>query len=87
MVGTHFEGFVSSHHQAGLLVLLVLEKSDIPSASLLPLSSIAIEPEELGSHLECLVFGFLEGLGLDFLGQMDDGLEVLVFALLHLESR
>lgn len=81
MVGANLQGLVSSHHQAGLSVLLVLQQSDITSSSLLPLVGLADELEELGAHLEHLLLHLLVGLDLDLLGKADDGLEVDILGL------
>lgn len=92
MVGADLERLLSSHNQADLVVLLVLEQSDITSSSLLPLAAgsgdlLAIlldgldELEQLGAHLEELLLRLLVGLDVDLLGQLDDGLEVNVLAL------
>lgn len=81
MVGADLEGLVSSHNKSGLAVLLVLQQTDITSAALLPLAGLLDELEELGAHLEKLLLGLLVGLGLDLLGQLDDGLEVDVLGL------
>ena len=58
------------------MVLLVLKKPDIASSSFLPLLAIAIKFEQFGPHLENLFFRLFVGLCLDFLGQMDNRLEV-----------
>lgn len=92
MVGADLERLLSSHNQADLVVLLVLEKSDITGSSLLPLARggggiLAIlldgldKLEQLGAHLEELLLRLLVGLDVDLLGQLDDGLEVDVLAL------
>lgn len=92
VVGADLERLLSSHNQADLVVLLVLEQSDIASSSLLPLAGggggiLAIllggldELEQLGAHLEELLLRLLVGLDIDLLGQLDDGLEVNVLAL------
>lgn len=92
MVGADLESLLASHHQADLGVLLVLEQSDITSSALLPLASsggglLAVllggldELEQLGAHLEELLLRLLVGLDVDLFGQLDDGLEVDVFAL------
>jgi hypothetical protein len=54
----------------------VLQKSDIASTTLLPLTRLAVELEKLCTHLKGLFLQLLVGLGLDFLGEMNDGLEV-----------
>ena len=86
MIGADFKSLVSSHDQTSLLILLVFEQPDITSTSLLPLSTISVELEELGSHLEGLLFSFFVSLGLDLLGQADDGFKLnigfLFFSLL-----
>lgn len=51
-----------------------------------PLLALTVELEQLGPHLEGLLFAFLVGGRLDFLGQVHDGLEVRVLALLDLFS-
>lgn len=76
MVSADLEGLVSAHNQTGLLVLLVLEQSDVSGTTLLPLLAIAIESEELRTHLEHLLLEFFVGLGFHLLGQADDGFEV-----------
>lgn len=81
MVGADLEGLVTAHDQAGLAVLLVLKQTDVTSASLLPLAGLLDELEKLGAHLEDLLLRLLVGLGLDLLGQLDDGLEVDILGL------
>ena len=76
VVGADLEGLVAAHHQAGLLVLLVLEQAHVTSTTLLPLLAITVELEELSTHLEGLLLQLLVGLGLHLLGQADDRLEV-----------
>jgi hypothetical protein len=76
VVGADLEGLVSSHHQTGLLVLLVLQQSHITGTTLLPLPGFAVELEKLRAHLEDLLLKFLVGLDVDLLGQVDDRLKV-----------
>ena len=76
VVGADLEGLVSAHDQASLAVLLVLEQTNVTSATLFPLGSLANKFEQLGAYLEHLLLGLLVGLGLDLFGQLDDGLEV-----------
>lgn len=84
VVGADFQGLVSSHDQAGLVVLFVLQQSDISGSTLLPLVGILDELEELRAHLEDLVLEFLIGLDLDLLGETDHGLEVDILRFWHL---
>lgn len=81
MVGADLQGLVSSHDQSSLAVLLVLQKSDISSSTLLPLVGVLDELEELRAHLEDLVLELLVGLDIDLLSEADDGLEVNVLRL------
>lgn len=81
VVGADLQGLVSAHHQASLLVLLVLKQSNIASTTLLPFLALAIESEQLSAHLESLLFKFLVGLGFHLLGQADNRLEVNVRGL------
>lgn len=81
MVGADLEGLVASHDQSGLAVLLVLEQTDVTSTTLLPLAALLDELEKLGAHLESLLLSLLVGLGINLLGQLDDGLEVNVLGL------
>ena len=76
MVRANLQGLVPSHNQAGLLVLLVLQKSDVTSTTLLPLTRLAVELEKLCTHLKGLFLQLFVGLSLDFLGKVNDGLEV-----------
>lgn len=76
MVGADLQSLISSHNQSRLAVLLVLQESNVPSSTFLPLVGLAHELEELCPHLEGLLLELLVGLGVDFLGQADDGLEV-----------
>lgn len=76
MVGADLQGLIPAHDQAGLLVLLVLQQTHITSATLLPLLALTVELEQLGAHLEHLLLKLLVGLGLNLLGQANDGLEV-----------
>ena len=82
MVGADLEGLVSPHDEASLAVLLVLEESDIASSPLLPLPALAVELEQLGPHLEGLLLGLLVGLGVNFLGEVDYGLEINIRLLI-----
>ena len=82
VVGADLEGLVAAHHETGLLVLLVLEQADVTGTTLLPLLRLAVELEELGAHLEGLLLKLLVGLGLNLLGQVNDGLEVDIGGLL-----
>ena len=86
MVGADLERLVSPHDQPGLAVLLVLEKSDLAGTTLLPLPGVTVETEQLGAHLERHLFGLLVGLGVDFLGEVNHGLEVYVDLLLRVGS-
>lgn len=91
VIGADLEGFVSSHNQASLAILFVLQQTHIAGSSLLPLSRLTVKLEELGSHLEHLLLGLFVRLGLDFLGQVYDWLKVnigflLVCFVLHLRS-
>lgn len=76
VVRANFQGLISTHNQAGLLVLLVLQESDIAGTTLLPLTRLAVELEKLCTHLKGLFLQLFIGLGLDFLGKVNDGLEV-----------
>lgn len=82
MVGANLERLVSAHDETSPAVLLVLEKSDLTGSALLPLSAVTVETEELGAHLEGGLLRLLVGPGVDFLGEVDDGLEVYVYLLL-----
>lgn len=82
VVGANLERLVSAHNKTSPAVLLVLEKSDLTGSALLPLSAVTVETEELGAHLEGGLLGLLVGPGVDFLGKVDDGLEVYVYLLL-----
>lgn len=81
MVSADLEGLVAAHHEAGLLVLLVLEQADVTGTTLLPLLAVTVEFEKLGTHLEGLLLQLLVGLGLHLLGQADDRLEVNIRGL------
>jgi hypothetical protein len=76
VVGADLEGLIPAHDQTGLLVLLVLQETDVTGTTLLPLLALAVKLEQLGPHLEHLLLELLVGLGLNLLGQADDGLEV-----------
>lgn len=76
MVGADLQGLVTAHDQTGLLVLLVLQQTHITSTTLLPLLAVTVELEKLGAHLEGLLLQLLVGLGLNLLGEANDGLEV-----------
>jgi hypothetical protein len=82
MVGADLQRLVSAHDQPGLAILLVLEQPDISSTALLPLAALAVELEELSTHLEHLFLGLLVGLGLDLLREVHNRLEVNVGFLL-----
>ncbi len=81
MVRADLQGLVPAHDNAGLAVLDVLEETNISGSAFLPLARFLHELEELGAHLEKLLLRLLVGLGLDLLGQVDDGLEVNVLGL------
>jgi hypothetical protein len=81
VVGADLEGLVSAHDQTGLAILLVLQQPNIAGTTLLPLLAITVESEELGAHLEDLLFKLFVGLGLNLLGQADDRLEVNIGGL------
>jgi hypothetical protein len=78
VVGADLESLVSAHDKSVLAILLVLQDTNIASASLFPLATITVELEELGTHLEGNLLSFLVCLGVDFLGQLDDRLELNV---------
>ena len=81
MVGADLQSLVATHDQAGLAVLLVLQKADVASSTLLPLLRVLLEDEKLGAHLEELLLSLLVRLGLDLLGQADHRLEVDILRL------
>lgn len=54
----------------------MLQKSDIASTTFLPLTRFAVELEKLCTHLKGLLLQLFVGLGLDLLGEVNDGLEV-----------
>lgn len=81
VVGADLEGLVTTHHQARLAVLLVLEKTNIAGTALLPLRGVLDKLEKLGAHLEDLLLRLLVGLGLDLFGKPDDGVEVDILGL------
>jgi hypothetical protein len=76
VVGANLQSLVSSHNQSGLSVLLVLQKSDVSSSTLLPLVGVAVEFEKLRAHLEDLLLELLIGLDIDLLRETDNRLEV-----------
>lgn len=76
VVGADLEGLIPAHHKASLVVLLVLEQTDVTGTTLFPLLALTVEAEQLRPHLEGLLLQFFVGLGLDLLRQTDDGLEV-----------
>ena len=76
MIGTNFKCLITSHDQACLAVFLVLQKTNITCASLLPLSRITIKLEKFGSHLERLFFSFFMSFGLNLFGQVDNRFEM-----------
>jgi hypothetical protein len=79
MIGANLQGLVSSHHQSSLSTLLVLQESDVSSSTFLPLATLTIESEQLGTHLEHLFLVLLVGLGLDLFCQQDNGLKVRIW--------
>ena len=58
VVSADLEGLVAAHHQAGLLILGMLQQSDITGTTLLPLLAVGIESEQLSAHLEGLLLEF-----------------------------
>lgn len=85
MIRANLQRLISPHNQAGLLVFLVLKKSDITGPTLFPFPGTTVEFKELRTHLKCLFFQFLIRLDFDFFGKMYDGLKVDVrfFLLLY----
>lgn len=81
MIRANLERLVSPHHQPCLIVLLVPQQSHIARTPLLPILSFTIEFEELRPHLEGLLFALLVCGGFNLLGEVDNGLEMLVLAL------
>lgn len=81
MVRANLEGLISAHNQTCLAVLPVLEEPHVTGTTLLPLVGLADELEELRAHLESLLLNLLTGLNLDFIGKVDDGLEVDILRL------
>jgi len=79
MIGADLERLVTAHDQTSFAVFLVLQKTSVASAALLPLSCLFHKLEELGAHLEHLLLRLLVGFGLDLLRKPNDGLEVDVF--------
>jgi hypothetical protein len=59
----------------------VLQQPNVAGTTLLPLLAVTVESEELGAHLEDLLFKLFVGLGLNLLGQADDRLEVNIGGL------
>ncbi|KAH0357234.1 hypothetical protein KCU81_g325, partial [Aureobasidium melanogenum] len=82
VVGADLQGLVTAHDKSGSAVLLVLEETNLTGTTLLPLSAVTVELEELGAHLEGLLLALLVCLGVDFLGKVNNGLEVDVRLLL-----
>lgn len=76
VVGADLEGLVPTHDQTSLLVLLVLQQTNVTGTALLPLLALTVKLEQLGAHLESLLLELLVGLGLNSLGEADHGLEV-----------
>jgi hypothetical protein len=59
----------------------VLQQPNVAGTTLLPLLAVTVESEELGAHLEDLLFKLFVGLGLNLLGQADDRLKVNIGGL------
>ena len=76
VVSANLESLVSAHNQASFAVLLVLQQPHVASATFLPFLGLAVESEELGTHLEDLLLEFFVGLHIDLLRKVDDWLEV-----------
>lgn len=76
MIRTNFQSLIPPHNQPRLLVLPMLQQPHIARSAFLPLPTLTIELEQLGTHLECLLLSLLVRLGLHLFGQVDDGLEV-----------
>lgn len=81
MVGADLKSLVSPHHKSRLAILLVLEKSNISSSTLLPLVGLTNKLEQLGAHLEGLLLNLLTGLNLNLLSKTDNRLEVDILGL------
>lgn len=81
VVGANFERLVTTHNEAGLAVLLVLEQAKRASTALLPLARLLNKSEHLASHVEDLFLGFLVCNCLDLLGEFMDGLKVDILGL------
>lgn len=54
----------------------MLQQPHVTGSTLLPLLAVAVELEQLGTHLEGLLLKFLVGLSLNLLGKADHGLKV-----------
>ena len=55
MICANFQCLIPPHHQACLVVFLVLQQPHVASSPFFPFLRIAIKTEELGAHLKCLL--------------------------------
>lgn len=81
MVCANLQSLISPHNQPRLPIFLVFQQPNIARTTLLPLIRLSNKLEQLSAHLENLLFHFLVRLGLDFLSEADNGLEMDVFRL------
>lgn len=70
MIGAYFQSLVSTHDKTSLLILAMLQQSNISRTTFLPFATLTIKTEKLGAHLKDLFFLFFVGLLLDLLGEM-----------------
>jgi hypothetical protein len=72
VVRADLQSLVPPHDQSGLMVLPVLQQSDVSSSTLLPLPRVTVESKQLGSHLESDFLLLFVGLDFDLFGKVDD---------------
>lgn len=84
MVGADLQGLIPTHDQSSLSILLVLQQPNVTSTTLSPLVGLTHKLEELGTHLESLLLEFLVCLGVNFLSEANDWLEVDVLGFWYL---
>ena len=78
MIRAHLQRLIPPHNQPDLAVVPMLEQPHVARTPFLPLPAVAVKLEQLGAHLESLLFLLLVGFRLHLLRQPVDRLEVHV---------
>ena len=76
MVCADLQRLIPPHNQPCLPILPMFQQPYIPRTALLPIPILAIELEQLGTHLEDLLFELFIRFCFNFFRQVHDGLKV-----------